>query len=123
MAALLHGAIEELELRENQEVDHTLWVPLRLFIITDHHTHLSGSWRGSPHLASYFDFTRVLGRDQPCIVWGLTAAICAAMSSIALDEPTHYPSYFQVIEKIDDKNAHMTELAPTSPLLKTLSKL
>ena len=123
VVALLHCDIERLEIRENSEVDYTLWVPLNLFIMGSHHTQLRGSWRGLPCLTSFFDFTQVLATERPCVIWGLTAAICSAVSSIALGELPHYPSYFEAILKIDKEYVYTTELVPTSTPVKILCKL
>lgn len=117
--ALLNLDIEQLKIHENDEVEYSLWVPLRHFIVGDYHTQLRGLWHTKPSLSSEFCF-RDLENGLPCIIWGLTAHICTAVSSIALGELPHFPSYCEVICKLDDRVAHTTELAPTSNIAKIL---
>lgn len=124
VVALLHCDIEELEICENRlEVDHTLWVPLKLFVVSDHHTQLRGLWRGLRSTINSFDFTAPLATGHQCTIWGLTAAICIAVSSIALRELPHYPSYCEAITKIDNEYVYTTELVSTARLAKILCKL
>ena len=118
---LLHPAIEEVELCENHEVGHTLWVPMEHFVISDYHTQLRGLWRGLPSSISSFHFTDPTTGD-PCNIWGLTAAICIAVSSIALAVLPHYPSYCEAISSIVDGDVYTMELAATSPLPTILQK-
>ena len=52
--ALLQCDVEDLEICENRlEVDHTLWVPLRLFIVSDHHSQLRGSMAWSAFIYQF----------------------------------------------------------------------
>ena len=113
VVALLHTDIEQLELHENHEVDHTLWVPLEHFIIGDYHSELRGPWRGLHYMINAFHL-REPETGAPCVIWGLTAGICIAVSSIALGKSPHYPSYCEAICKIDDKHVYAAELASTS---------
>lgn len=119
VVALLHLDIEKLKLSENDEVEYSLWVPLRHFIVGDHRKQLKGLWHTKPFLSSEFCF-RDPETGRQCIIWGLTASICTAVSSIALGELPHFPSYCEAICKLDDKMAYTTELAPTSNIAKIL---
>ena len=111
--ALLHTDIEQLELRKNHEVEHTLWVPLEHFVLSDYHTELRGPWRGLLYTIGAFHL-REPERGVPCVIWGLTAAMCTAVSSIALGKLPHFPSYCEAIYKIDDTHVYAAELASTS---------
>lgn len=119
VVALLHADTQGLEIHKNHEVESTLWVPLRNFIVGDYHTQMSGPWRGLPSSISSFHLTDP-ANGLPCNIWGLTAAICTAVSCIALGELPHYPSYCEAISKIDNRHVHTTELAPTSALANIL---
>lgn len=120
--AFLRGDIDSLGMRENrQEVEYTMWVPLRHFIVGDYHQEMRGFWRGVPSSSDSFHFPPSADSSgRPQVVWGLTAAICIAVSSIALGELPHYPSYCSAISEIDDTHVHMLELARTSQLYSTL---
>ena len=121
VVGLLRGDIDELEIRENrQEVEHTMWVPLRHFVVGDYHRELRGPWRGLLSTISSFHLPSLASGTHPGVVWGLTAAICTAASSIALGELPHYPSFCQAISEINDRHVHTTELAHTSQLFGTL---
>lgn len=117
--ALLNLDIETLKLHENDEVEYSIWVPLRHFIVGDYHTQLRGLWHAKPALSSEFCF-RDPETGLQCIIWGLTAFICTAVSSIALRELPHFPSYCEAIWKLDDKMSYTKELAPTSNIAKIL---
>lgn len=117
--ALLHLDIEQLEICENHEVEHALWVPLRHFIMSDYHTQLRGQWRAMLMSLSSFHLKET-ETGHTCIIWGLTASICIAASSIALGELPHYPFRCEVICKLDDKMVYMTELVPMSNLARIL---
>ena len=121
---LLCGSIEELDITENrQEVERTMWVPLRHFIVGDYHRQLRGAWRGVPSTHSSFHLPPPDDSGgRPRVVWGLTAAICVAVSSVALGELPHYPSYVSAISKINDKYIHTLEVAHTSQLYRALRK-
>ncbi|CAI8012677.1 Nudix hydrolase 11 [Geodia barretti] len=121
---LLCGDIEGLEIRENRrEVEHTTWIPLRHFIVGDYHRQMRGAWRGLPSsISSFYLPPSTDSGGHPRVVWGLTAAICTGVSSIALGELQHYPSYCSAISKIDDKYVHMSELAHTSQLYRDFQK-
>ena len=80
-------------------------------------------WRGLHSSINSFDFTAPLATEQQCTIWGLTGAICIAVSSIALGELPHYPSYCEAIAKIENGYVYTRELISTSRLAKILCKL
>ena len=123
VAALLRGNIDDLVIRENrEEVEDTLWVPLQHFIVGDYHRQLRGGWRGLHSSISSFHLPPLVPGGPPQIVWGLTAAICTAVSSVALGELPHYPAYCEAILKIDETHVHASPLAPRSHIHRTLHK-
>ena len=119
VVALLHTDIEQLELHENHEVEHSLWVPLEHFVLSDYHAELHGLWRGLLHTINAFHLREPEG-GAPCVIWGLTAAMCIAVSSIALGKSPHYPSYCAAICKISDTHVYVPELASTSRIANIL---
>ena len=121
--ALLRGDIAQLELRENrEEVQATMWVPLRHFIVADYHRQIRGRWRGLPHLGSSFHLPPLAPGGPLIVVWGLTAEICTVVSSVALGELPHYPSYCEGIMSINKTHVNTSELAPTSQTHRVLQK-
>lgn len=105
---------EDIKLIPNDEVESVFWVPLSLFVESQHHDTIRCNWRGREFLHNSFEaLERASGRTH--LVWGLTAIICIAASAIALNTAPAFPFTVGFICEVQkDGSVVLRELALTS---------
>lgn len=103
VVGILQVPVESLRLTPNDEVEYTFWAPLRMFVEGWHHTpHVfrHGRFQMSYHVFNYVA-NELNSGGRHYSIWGLTAHICIAASSIALNQIPYFPFTLFLIHKID----------------------
>ena len=115
VACLLRASPEELRLHPNTEVECLFWVPLELFVSNrnrnDHRICMEGMDFDYP----CFDY--VCSNGDTHTIWGLTAAICTVLASVALDRSHDNPTTMFLICSTKGATITLTEIATTSKVV------